>query len=145
MTQALEAAGVTLLEDRSVELRFNGAPLWVVGVSDSHKRQPDVGRPSPGCPRRPRALVITHSPDAFPRLPDQAALTLAGHTHGGQIAIPGLRARFIPSRFGARYARGFVAERGRLLFVHPGIGTSRLTLRLGARPEVTLLVLRAYA
>jgi predicted MPP superfamily phosphohydrolase len=145
VTRALEAAGVTLLEDRALELRFNDAPLWVVGVSDSHERQPDVKAAFAEVPPDARALVITHSPDAFPRLPDQAALTLAGHTHGGQVAIPGLRARFIPSRFGARYARGFVEERRRLLFVHPGIGTSRWRLRLGARPEVTLLTLRAYA
>jgi predicted MPP superfamily phosphohydrolase len=140
---ALERAGVRVIEDRALELRFRGSPLWVVGVSDAHGRVPRVARAFAGVPSDVPVLVVTHSPDVFPRLPEQAALTLAGHTHGGQVAIPGLRARVIPSRFGARYARGLITERGRLLFVHPGIGTSRWPVRLGARPEVTLLELRA--
>ncbi len=88
-------------------------------------------------------IVATHSPDVFPALPQQVALTLAGHTHAGQANIPGLRSRWTPSRFGARYAQRVVRDGPKTLYVHPGIGTSKLPLRLGAPPEVSVLTLRA--
>jgi predicted MPP superfamily phosphohydrolase len=77
----------------------------------------------------------------FPRVPERVALTLSGHTHGGQVAIPLARRRWIPSRFGDRYAGGTVSENGRRLFISRGVGNSRLPLRVGAPPEVVLLEL----
>jgi predicted MPP superfamily phosphohydrolase len=70
------------------------------------------------------------------------ALTLAGHTHGGQVDLPILSERIIPSRFGARYKAGLIEEGGRLLFVSAGVGTSRLPIRFRAAPEVPVLLLR---
>ena len=71
------------------------------------------------------------------------ALTLSGHTHGGQVDVPVLKRVWTPSRFGERYAGGHVVERGRHLVVSRGVGTSRLPVRLGVPPEVWLLTLRA--
>ncbi|HWT94531.1 MAG TPA: hypothetical protein VN238_16165, partial [Solirubrobacteraceae bacterium] len=69
------------------------------------------------------------------------ALTLSGHTHGGQVNVPVLRGRWTPSRFGDRFADGRVVEGGRHLVVSRGIGESRLPVRLGAPPEILLLTL----
>lgn len=70
-------------------------------------------------------------------------LTVAGHTHGGQVALPFIGRPVVPSRFGQRYAIGHVVENGRHLFVTPGIGTSILPVRFAVPPEITILVLRA--
>jgi predicted MPP superfamily phosphohydrolase len=70
---------------------------------------------------------------------------VSGHTHGGQIDVPALRRRVIPSRYGDRYARGHVVEGGRHLYVTSGIGTSGWPLRLRRPPEVVVLELRAGA
>jgi predicted MPP superfamily phosphohydrolase len=70
------------------------------------------------------------------------ALTVAGHTHGGQLDVPGLRRLAIPSRYGTRYAGGHVVEGGRHLYVSRGIGESGLPARLRTPPEIVVLRLR---
>jgi predicted MPP superfamily phosphohydrolase len=84
-------------------------------------------------------LLLAHDPDVFPGVPERVSLTLAGHTHGGQVALPGLRRLMIPSRHGDRYRGGHVVERERHLYVSRGIGESGLPVRLGAAPEVVIL------
>ena len=69
------------------------------------------------------------------------ALTIAGHTHGGQVALPLLRRLALEhaTAHGERYARGVIRENGHTLFVSSGIGTSFLPVRLGVPPEISLL------
>ena len=86
-------------------------------------------------------LVLSHDPDVFPHVPERVALTVAGHTHGGQVALPYLRRPFVPSRHGERFVRGHVVEHGRHLVVGAGLGTSGLPVRLLAPPELLLLEL----
>jgi uncharacterized protein len=140
--RALDAEGVTVLEDRAVEL---GNGLWVAGLGDMRHRKPEVGRALRDVPPDAPVLVLTHDPDMFPEIPDRVALTLAGHLHGGQIAIPLLRRPLMPSHYGERYARGHIVEHGRHLLVSSGLGTSGLPVRLLAPPEVLVLTLRAQA
>ena len=87
-------------------------------------------------------IVLSHDPDLFPRIPDRVALTLSGHTHGGQVAIPVIRRPLMPSHYGERYARGHIVEHGRHLLVTSGVGTSGLPIRFLAPPEVLNLTLR---
>jgi predicted MPP superfamily phosphohydrolase len=75
-------------------------------------------------------------------LDERATLTLAGHTHGGQVDLPLLGRRVVPSRFGSRYAAGHIVEGGRHLFVTTGVGTSIVPVRFGVPPEIALLTLR---
>ena len=88
-------------------------------------------------------LLLSHDPDAFPAVPARVALTLAGHTHGGQVAIPLVRRPFVPSRYGERYVHGHVVEGGRHLYVSSGVGTSGAPVRFLRPPEVVSLTLRA--
>jgi predicted MPP superfamily phosphohydrolase len=69
-------------------------------------------------------------------------LTLAGHTHGGQVDLPILGRIWVPSRFGQRYAAGHIVEEGRHLFVTTGVGTSILPVRFRVPPELVMLTLR---
>jgi predicted MPP superfamily phosphohydrolase len=138
--RALLDAGITVLEDRAVEL---GGRFWVAGLGDMRNRRPNVARALSGVPDGAPVIVLTHDPDMFPVIPERVALTLAGHTHGGQVAIPLLRRPMLPSAYGERYARGHVVEHGRHLLVTSGVGTSGLPIRLLAPPEVLVLTLRS--
>jgi len=80
-----------------------------------------------------------------PALPIEArvALTLAGHTHGGQIVLPFLPPLWVPSEYGARFAYGHVVEQGRHMIVSGGLGCSKVPLRFGVPPEIVRITLGA--
>jgi predicted MPP superfamily phosphohydrolase len=142
MWRALSGVGITVLEDRAVELHAPGGSFWVAGLADLRHRRPDIGAALRDVPRDAPVLMLSHDPDMFPGVPPRVSLTLSGHTHGGQVAIPILRRPLLPSYYGERYARGHIVEHGRHLFVTSGIGTSGLPIRLLAPPEVLVLTLR---
>ena len=137
--RALEGAGIRLLEDTATRVDARGGPLWIAGVSDLYTRPADVGRALASVPEGAPVILLTHNPDVFVRVPARVLLTLAGHTHGGQVNLPGLGRLVVPSQFGERFAIGHVHEDGRDLFVTPGIGTSILPVRFGAPPEISVL------
>jgi predicted MPP superfamily phosphohydrolase len=84
-------------------------------------------------------LLLTHNPDVFPTVPGRVALTIAGHTHGGQVRLPWIGAPVVPSRFGQRFVAGHIVEGGRHLFVATGVGTSIIPVRFRVPPAVTIL------
>lgn len=138
--RSFPANGIAVLENRSVDVgRF-----WVTGIGDEHTHASDPVRALKAVPKGATALCFTHSPDTFATLSPVCGLTVAGHTHGGQIWIPllGRPAVMIASDFGQRYAIGIMRQEGRTLFVSPGIGTSNFPIRFGVPPEISLLELR---
>jgi predicted MPP superfamily phosphohydrolase len=137
MPAALAAAGIRVLENEAVR----AGPVWVAGLADLREREPSVDRAFAGVPEGEPVLALSHDPDLFPFIPERAALTLSGHTHGSQVNLPLLRNLVTPSHFGTRYAGGHVVEEGRHLFVSRGVGTSTLPGRFRAPPELVLLEL----
>jgi uncharacterized protein len=139
---ALRRAGIADLENAHVMLPAprNGVALVGIGDRASQGAEPETALAGV----RGGALCFTHSPDIFPRLPDTCALTIAGHTHGGQVWLPllGRPAMFEASRYGLKYAMGVTRDGGKTLFVSTGIGTSWLPLRFRVPPEISLLTLR---
>lgn len=135
---ALRDSGIPVLENGWTST----GELVVAGLADAGTREPDLQATLDGVPPDAPVLLLSHDPDVFPRVPARVALTVSGHTHGGQIDLPLLKARTIPSRFGDRYARGHVVEDGRHLFVTSGVGTSRWPVRLRRPPEAVILRLR---
>lgn len=140
MWRALTEVGIPVLENRAVDA---GRNLFVAGLADLRSRRPDLPGALADVPPDAPVLLLAHDPDVFPYVSERVSLTLSGHTHGGQIAIPRLRSMAIPSRYGERYARGHIVEHGRHLYVSSGLGTSGLPLRALAPPEVVVLELRA--
>jgi len=138
MWRALDAVGITVLEDRAVHV---GA-FWIAGLGDMRHRMPNVVHALRAVPEGQPVIVLSHDPDLFPRIPERVSLTLSGHTHGGQVAIPLIRRPLMPSHYGERYARGHIVEEGRNLLVTSGIGTSGLPIRFLAPPEILHLHLR---
>jgi predicted MPP superfamily phosphohydrolase len=139
---ALSRVGIPVLEDRAVEISRGGRggpPFWLVGISDywtgPHDVRGALAQVTDGAP----VLAFTHNPDLFPQVPSRVSLTLAGHTHGGQVYLPLLGRLVVPSRFGERYAFGHVVENGRHLFVTAGVGTSIVPVRFLVPPEISVL------
>jgi len=139
---AFEAHGITVLDDEVRRISFNGNHLCLLGVRDETERlrsaRQELDLALPGMP----LLVLLHEPDLFQDFDERATLTLAGHTHGGQVDLPVLGRRVVPSRFGSRYAAGHIVENGRHLFVTTGVGTSIIPVRFRVPPEFALLTLR---
>jgi hypothetical protein len=143
MATALREAGVAVLENDAMPV--GDGRLWIAGVEDPSHRMPDIATALGRVPAGAPLLVLSHDPDLFPGIPPRAALTLSGHTHGGQVNVPPLRPRIIPSLFGDRYARGHIVEQGRHLYVTSGVGTSTHPVRFARAPEVVVLTLQASA
>jgi uncharacterized protein len=136
---ALRDAGIEVLENRAVK----AGDVYIAGLADLRHRRPDLPTALGAVPPDAPVILLSHDPDVFPFVPHRVPLTLSGHLHGGQVAIPVLRLPAIPSRYGERYARGHVVEEGRHLYVTSGLGTSGLPLRLFRPPEIVILQLRA--
>jgi predicted MPP superfamily phosphohydrolase len=155
---ALEAAGIPVYQNNAVRLQKNGHPFWLAGLGDQWAFWPirdeteaaakypkynfDGVDDLPGTLRQVTddapVLLMVHEPDIFPKVPDRVSLTLAGHTHGGQVRILGY-APVVPSRYGDRYVYGHKIEQGRHLIVSGGLGCSTLPVRLGSPPEIVLV------
>lgn len=136
---AFTAERLRPLENEAVRLTDRGHAVWVAGLADLWTRVPDIERALRAVPAGETVILLTHSPDVFPDVPARVGLTLAGHTHGGQVALPLIGPPIVPSAFGQRYAAGLVEEGGRRLFVTPGVGTSIVPVRFGVPPEVSVL------
>jgi predicted MPP superfamily phosphohydrolase len=142
--RAIERNGVRVVEDSAVRLDTHAGALWVAGVSDlwTGPHDLDAALSAVSSASEP-VLLLTHNPDVFPMVPDRVALTLAGHTHGGQVRFPWIGAPIVPSRFGQRFAAGHIVEGERHMFVATGIGTSIIPVRFRVPPAVTVLQLES--
>ncbi len=137
--RALAANGIVVLENTA--RRFG--PLTVGGLDDEDTGHADVAALLRWMDRLGGAgIVLTHSPDPFPRLPERVGLALAGHTHCGQIRYPWGGSPATMSRYGDLYACGMVREGGKVLITTAGIGTSMLPVRFGTQAEIWLIELR---
>jgi predicted MPP superfamily phosphohydrolase len=132
-----------LLVNRSVEIDFRGRMLLITGLDDLVAGRPDPVRALPPgslAQERGHHIVLAHCPaqrDALANasgLP-RAPLVLSGHTHGGQVGLPGLH---LTPRGSGDYLKGWYRSALPHLYVSRGIGTSRVPLRVGSRPEVAV-------
>jgi hypothetical protein len=122
--------------------------LCLAGVDDLWEGYPEYHMALDGVPKSMPRILLSHNPDVAeePRfLADRwrVDLMLSGHTHGGQIRIPGLGTPMIPSRYGQKYASGLVQGPGCPVFVCRGIGTTIMPLRLGVPPEIAVIELKS--
>jgi predicted MPP superfamily phosphohydrolase len=139
--RALTSRGIIVLENEAHAIERGNTRFFVVGLADELTRRVELSKAVAAVPAGEPFIVLAHEPDIFPRVPEGAALTLAGHTHGGQVKLPLLGRIVVPSDYGQRYAAGHVVENGRHLFVTTGVGTSVFPVRFGVPPEIALLTL----
>ena len=148
--KALAAERIPLLENDVVHLGAPGARFWLAGLGDqlAHFIGPSRFRGEddlPGTLAQVRTsdpvILLAHEPDIFVTVPERVSLTIAGHTHGGQIRVPFVPPVWAPSAYGARFAYGHIVERGRHMIVSGGLGCSKVPLRLGVPPEIVRVTL----
>lgn len=137
----LHEHGVVVLRDRGHRIEHGGSSLWLCGVDDLTEGTPDLPRALAGRRAGEPAILLSHHPDFFfEAAAVDVDLTLAGHTHGGQVRLLG-KAPIHHSRFG--YERGWFEENGCRLYVGRGVGVTLLPIRVDAAPEVPVFTVRA--
>jgi len=131
-----------VLENESLVVDRAGRRFRLAGLADLWTRTVDIAAALAEVPEGEPVIVLTHNPDVFPDVPAGVAITLAGHTHGGQVWLPLVGRPVVPSKFGQRYAADLIEEDGRFMFVSTGVGTSILPVRFLVPPEVSVVTLR---
>jgi len=145
--RVMEEAGVVPLWNRGRRVQRGSSSLWVAGVDDLTAGNPDLEAALAGLREDEPALLLSHHPDLFCEAAYAGVdLTLAGHTHGGQITWFGhaLLPGYHHTRFGYWQGHHHHAD-GAQLLVGRGVGVSVLPLRVAAAPEVLLIELRTTA
>ena len=145
VTAALEKGGLTMLRNRNLSLGPQGVPVSLVGLDDPGRQWAGSNGTLPleeamrGLPDRDLPILLYHRPTIF----DQAGaagvpLTLCGHTHGGQFALPGG-----PNLADISYefTHGLYSRQGSYIHVSAGLGSVGLPFRIGVPPEITILTL----
>src|SRR5262249_49358480 len=112
--------GVHYLLNKSEKVSVRGATFYVAGVA---RREPDVKKALAEVPEDAFTILLHHSPDVVLLLQDRKPdLVLAGHTHGGQVRIPGIGPIFTLTKLAPRYGAGLFREWGTTLYVNRGVG-----------------------
>jgi predicted MPP superfamily phosphohydrolase len=142
-TERGREVGIRYLRRESEVLRFGSAALRITGIDYQAKDLPYLEEMAPP-PRDALNLLLSHNPDVFPVAAGLGFdVTIAGHTHGGQVTTEILNQHLNPARYITRYVCGLYQEGGRSIYVSRGLGTVGVPVRLGAPPEVSLIRLRA--
>lgn len=147
LRRAFKYAGVSMMENDALRLNKNGAPFWLLGLADQMvyriRRGVFRGLDDLDAVMRPvkdkaPAILLAHEPFIFDRVPKRVALTLCGHTHGGQVDLPLIGSPIGERRFGNR-VYGHVVEDDRHMIISSGLGTSIVPVRLGRPPEIVVV------
>lgn len=140
----LEDHGVRMLVNDAALVERDGARIAFAGIDDWNVGRPDVAA-AMGAARRlapeSPAVLVSHNPDGAPTAAAAGArLVLSGHTHGGQVRVPGLPVLVRMSRY--RFDEGLHRAGGAAIVVSRGLGVSGVPIRLGVAPEADLVTLR---
>src|SRR5262252_3931515 len=167
-----QQAGMKMLRRENAIINYKGAQLNLIGVDYQRERMPSgrkvqmLANVAPLIRRDMPNILLSHNPNSFNRAAELGIeLTLAGHTHGGQVQVEILDHRLSPARFISDYVAGLylrplftpaktVASQKFLhaatlqgphaaIYVNRGLGTVGAPVRLGVPPEISLLVLRS--
>jgi len=140
-----ELEPVRLLRDEGELVEVCGSSVWVAGTQprDALRREPKVD-PNTLSREADFRILLCHFPRVLDRLePGRFELVLAGHMHDGQITVPYPGGKLRLAHPSARYATGVFRTEAAVMHVSPGLGTTFVPFRFGARPEATELLLRS--
>ncbi len=151
LEKALATAGIKVVDNEAVQLQLpnNNEPLYLVGVGSQWASRNNVEEALKNVPDNSPRIAIMHNPDTFEQFPaNTAPLSVAGHTHGGQVRVPGmpqwswLKFTQKDKVYADGWAKGY-GESGNQLYVNPGIGMSIAPIRLFCPPELTFFTLQS--
>ena len=140
---ALAEAGLPELRNTGLWLERGRSRLRLCGVGDLWTDRQDLDAALDDATDRDAVILLSHNPDFAENIRDRrTGLVLSGHTHGGQIVVPGWGAPIVPSAFGQKYLYGLVQAPVCQVFITRGVGTISPPVRFLCRPEIVLITLR---
>ncbi len=140
---ALKERGIEVLRNRAIPLDRYGSRIWISGLDDVLAGTADIRKAIKGIPADEATILLAHEPD----FADKAAhfpidLQLSGHSHGGQVRLPGIGAVILPS-LAKKYPQG-LNRVGRLqVYTNKGLGVINPPVRFNCPPEITFVTLNA--
>lgn len=140
--RGLEQAGIRLLKNEGLALGIGRDRLYIAGVDDGWSGRPDLTQAMAQHPGDAPTLLLAHEPDLADRFAsdERVSIQLSGHTHGGQVRLPGYGALVLP-RLGRKYDLGLYQVGAMWLYTNRGVGVIGPPIRLNCRPELTELTL----
>jgi predicted MPP superfamily phosphohydrolase len=135
----LSQVGIRVLRNESV-LVPGTEHTWLVGLEDMLFGIADIDQALLGVPQKAIRILLVHEPDYADEAPAGFALQLSGHSHGGQVRVPGLRPLYTPL-YGRKYPEGLQAAPNHRVFTTRGVGMTAPRFRLFCPPEVALITL----
>jgi hypothetical protein len=143
VADALSAHGIKVLRNRSHVIEENGSRLWLIGVNDAMSEAAQLDTALAGVPAEETRLLLVHEPDFADYASRYGISTqFSGHSHGGQVRVPGLRPLWLPG-LAQKYYDGYYRIGNLQLYTNRGIGTVGVPFRFCCPPEVTLVKLRS--
>ena len=138
----LEEAGLPVLVNEGMELQVGGAKLYIAGVDDGWSGRPDLEVALKEAPEGVPVVLLAHEPDFADTycLDGRVGLQVSGHSHGGQVRVPGIGALILP-RYAAKYDQGLYQVNGMWLYTMRGVGVIGPPVRFNCRPEITEITL----
>jgi hypothetical protein len=140
MVPGLEKMGIRMLLNEAEAIERGGEHIHLVGIDDAHHYRVDnIEKAASNVPAAEFSILLSHTPEIY----RQAAhagfrLLLSGHTHGGQICLPGTIPITLDSVLPRRMGAGAWNYRGMIGYTSVGVGSSVLPVRLNCPPEITL-------
>jgi len=139
----LRESGIKVLDNENVRLSRGEQYICLLGVDDPHTHNSDLVKAYQGTDDCSCRILLAHSPDILEDIKfGDMDLVLVGHTHGGQVKIPGLPCFWISTKHHSKYMRGLFNIKGVLMYINRGISSRMFSFRFNSRPEITLLTLR---
>ena len=148
--RALKAAGIRVLENAAQQVTTPRGAFWIAGLGDQMAHHTGRGffngiDDLPGTLRQVTdeapVVLLAHEPFIFRRMSPRVSLTLCGHTHGGQVYIPGIGAPVAYLRMEREFVYGHVVAGDQHMIISAGLGTSILPVRFLRPPEVVVVTL----
>lgn len=156
LTELFGQVGIRMLRQERTLLELSGERLNLIGIDFANSRHMSAGlghmdsRSLEGLDallaKDTANILLSHNPETFDRAAELGVdLSLAGHTHGGQLALEFISPELAPTRIVTPYVAGWFQKSGGQLYVNRGIGTIAAPMRLGAPPEITVFELHRGA
>jgi predicted MPP superfamily phosphohydrolase len=138
----LRQAGLPVLINEGISLGVGQTQLYLAGVDDGWSGQIDLKTTLAKLPPDTPTILLAHEPDLADTfaLDGRISLQLSGHSHGGQVRLPGLGAPILP-HLGRKYDQGLYQVRDMWLYTNRGIGLGPVPLRFNCPPEITEITL----
>ncbi|MEI7989212.1 MAG: metallophosphoesterase, partial [Chloroflexota bacterium] len=142
--ETMRKSNVIELNNKVHTISRNGSSIQVAGIDDGYYKLNRLNTILPLLSPEIPAILLCHEPDLADiyAASKKFSLQLSGHTHGGQINLPGVRSFWLP-RLGRKYPSGHYHVNGMNLYTNRGIGTSSLTFRYRCPPEIAVITLVA--